>query len=280
MEKIGFEDLHDLRLGALEPHSHLEIINVLPADSEFTSELYVVNAGDPGDWTQFFAYGGADKIAHGDPERVASRLRRAFHDFPQPAPPKNGFPNMFPNPQISTLPRGDGILVNAYVHLDFPHSPDILVRDAILPFTRSYERLSRSDIRVFICHASEDKPNARAIATHLRELGTEVWFDEWEIRVGDSIVQKIAGALGVATHLVILLSQYSVSKPWVLKEFSSALMRQLRDNSVTVLPIRLDESAVPPLLADIRYADARLDLAQALVDLDNGLFAEPVTAAV
>jgi hypothetical protein len=220
MEQIRFEDLGDLRLGALEPHSHLEIINVLPADSEFTSELYVVNGGDAGDWSQFFAYGGADKIVDGDPARIIERLKRAFHDVPQPSPPTNGFPNMFPNPHISTHARGNEVLVNSYVHLDFPHSPDILVRDAILPFTRSFERLSRPDIRVFICHASEDKPNARAVATHLRELGSEVWFDEWEIRVGDSIVQKISGALGVATHLVILLSHYSVSKPWVNKELS------------------------------------------------------------
>lgn len=274
MSEISIKELNDLRLGELEPHSHLEIIDLLPADSEFTPELYVVNGGDPGDWAYFFAYGGADSTVDGDPARTIARLKRAFCNLPQPAHNKNGFPNLFPNPHISTYTRGDRMLVNAYVHLDFPPSPDVLVRDAILPFTESFERLSRPDIRVFVCHASEDKPNARIIAAHLRELGTDVWFDEWEIRIGDSIVQKINSALDIATHLIILLSKNSVSKPWVLREFSAALMRQLRDKSIMVLPVRLDDSAPPPLLADIRYADARTGLPDALAQLDSALFAD------
>jgi hypothetical protein len=117
----------------------------------------------------------------------------------------------------------------------------------------------RPDIRLFVCHASEDKPVARAFANFLRINGTRVWLDEWEIQVGDSIVEKVNGGLSVATHLAVLLSSASVSKPWVCRELSSALMRQLSDSSVTVLPLLIDDCAIPPMLADIRYADCRRD---------------------
>ena len=86
-----------------------------------------------------------------------------------------------------------------------------------------------------------------------------MWLDQWEIRVGDSIVEKINDALTSASHLAVLLSTVSVTRPWVTKEFSAALMLQLADRAIRVLPIRLDGCTVPAILADLRYADCRSD---------------------
>jgi len=86
-----------------------------------------------------------------------------------------------------------------------------------------------------------------------------VWFDQWQIAVGDSIVEKINSGLESSSHLAILLSRNSVAKPWVAKEMSVALMRSLADRSIWVLPVRLDDAPVPAILADIRYADCRVD---------------------
>jgi hypothetical protein len=63
-----------------------------------------------------------------------------------------------------------------------------------------------------------------------------------------------------------------VTKPWVTRELSSALMRQIKDNAVSVLPIRLDDSHVPAILADIRYADCRTDLQSGFQDVVNAIF--------
>ena len=49
---------------------------------------------------------------------------------------------------------------------------------------------------VFISYASEDKEVARALADALIALGLSVWFDEYELRVGDSLSRKIDEAFG------------------------------------------------------------------------------------
>jgi len=66
---------------------------------------------------------------------------------------------------------------------------------------------------VFLCHASEDKDLARQIATDFRAAGIETFFDEWEIRAGDSLRQRIETGLTDCTHFVVLLTPQSILKP-------------------------------------------------------------------
>lgn len=44
---------------------------------------------------------------------------------------------------------------------------------------------------VFLSHSAQDKDAVREIANRLKSDGVRVWFDEWEIRAGDSIPAKI-----------------------------------------------------------------------------------------
>jgi TIR domain len=97
-------------------------------------------------------------------------------------------------------------------------------------------------------------------------------LDEWEIHVGDSNVQKVNDALGTITHLVFLLSENSVRKPWVSKEWSAALMRQLSGHAVSVLPVRLDDCVIPTFLSDIRYADCRLSIRTGVSQIKRALY--------
>ncbi len=39
---------------------------------------------------------------------------------------------------------------------------------------------------VFLSHSAKDKAVVRAVAERLRKDGMRVWFDEWEIKGGDS----------------------------------------------------------------------------------------------
>lgn len=44
---------------------------------------------------------------------------------------------------------------------------------------------------VFLSHASKDKPFVEKLAQSLKKIGINVWFDKWEIDVGDSITWKV-----------------------------------------------------------------------------------------
>lgn len=263
--QIDLKDLGELCMADIPAHSHLEIMGLPKSEEGFEFEVFGLNGGDEGDDEYLEVYGGATITVRNDERsRVVARLRRAF--------PERNKHGLFPNPHISTELTDKGIQANAFLTLKFKNSPQTLVRDAVAPFLQSFQRLVRPDIRLFICHASEDKPSARELALFMKHLGADVWFDEWEIKVGESIVQKIDDALGSVTHLILLLSRNSVYKHWVKKEFSSALMRQLSNNSITVLPLRLDDSPIPPILADIKYADARAGLRQAFAEIEQALF--------
>src|SRR4051794_20083808 len=46
--------------------------------------------------------------------------------------------------------------------------------------------------KVFVSHASEDKQRfVERFAARLRENGVDAWLDEWEMKPGDSLVDRI-----------------------------------------------------------------------------------------
>lgn len=110
---------------------------------------------------------------------------------------------------------------------------------------------------LFVCHACEDKPFVERLVSELDRRALYAWFDKREILVGDSIVESINAALGQVRFVLAVLSPRSVIKPWVLRELNSSLMRQLSQEHVAVLPVLLESCDIPPLLADLRYADFR-----------------------
>lgn len=101
----------------------------------------------------------------------------------------------------------------------------------------------------FLCHATEDKPLARRIAGDLQAAGINTFFDEWEMRAGDSLRQKIDTGLGGCSHFIALLSPVALTKPWVNAEMDGAFVRKL-EGSCRFIALRygLTPQGLPPLL--------------------------------
>lgn len=125
--------------------------------------------------------------------------------------------------------------------------------------------------KLFLCHASADKPFVRQVRNDLANAGHSIWMDEFEIAVGDSIVQKINQATATADALILFVSQASAASDWVAREWNSALARMLSGASVRVLPAMIEECEVPAILADIKYADFRESYSRGLADLLSAL---------
>lgn len=108
---------------------------------------------------------------------------------------------------------------------------------------------------IFLSHSWEDKFFARKLAEKLNEFGVDVWIDEAELKVGDSLIQKISEAIEKAEYVAAVLSHNSVSSTWVQKELAMAMTQEIAGKRVKVLPILLEKCEIPKFLKDKVYAD-------------------------
>ena len=97
--------------------------------------------------------------------------------------------------------------------------------------------------KVFISHASEDKERfVKRFALKLRNKGVDAWLDKWEIKPGDSLVDKIfEEGIGECSAFIIILSKNSVNKKWVKEELSSAVVRRI-EKSTKIIPVKIDDN--------------------------------------
>lgn len=108
---------------------------------------------------------------------------------------------------------------------------------------------------VFLSHSSKDKFFARKLAETLTENGIDVWIDEAELRVGDSLVGKISAAIEKADYVAAILSPRSVRSSWVQQELRLAMTQEIGGREIKVLPILIESCEIPAFLADKLYAD-------------------------
>lgn len=91
---------------------------------------------------------------------------------------------------------------------------------------------------VFISHASEDKDSiARPLASNLRQLGLSVWYDEFTLKIGDSLSASIDRGLRSSRFGVVVLSTAFVSKPWPEYEYRSLIALESGETN-RILPVR------------------------------------------
>ena len=122
---------------------------------------------------------------------------------------------------------------------------------------------------VFICHASEDKEDvARPLAEGLRRAGLTVWFDEFELALGDRLRRTIERGLSISRFGAVILSHSFFQKDWPQAELDALFA--LEQESTKILPIwhglsLEDIRRLAPLLAD-RLAISTSEGIQAVID--------------
>ncbi len=110
---------------------------------------------------------------------------------------------------------------------------------------------------VFLSYSSQDRGFAERLAGDLVAHGLRVWWDRWEMQVGDSLISKIQEGIQTSSWLAILLSPNSIGSNWVKRELASALAEEISSDRVRVLPLLLASCELPPFLRDKLYADFR-----------------------
>ena len=139
--------------------------------------------------------------------------------------------------------------------------------DEDIPILRLSPQARGSEFGVFVSHASTDGPVAERLAMGLRAMGYNSWYDKWELKGGDSIVQRIQDALSASDVLIVVLSPRSVASSWVKRELNSVLMAQLSGQQVLVIPVLIETCEIPKLLTDTLHVDLRKDFESGFLEL-------------
>jgi hypothetical protein len=93
-------------------------------------------------------------------------------------------------------------------------------------------------IEAFICHDSGDKAVARGIAVGLGSIPCAVWYDEFSLRVGQSLRESIETGLKACKKCILIMStNFIANAGWTKKEFTSIYTREIVEKKNLMLPV-------------------------------------------
>jgi hypothetical protein len=94
-------------------------------------------------------------------------------------------------------------------------------------------------VNVFLSHNHADKEFVRKLAKDLDGHGMRYWLDEAEMKIGDSLIQKIREGIDSVDFFAVILSPNPVNAPWVVNELDIAVNYQINGKPIKVLPLLL-----------------------------------------
>ncbi len=109
----------------------------------------------------------------------------------------------------------------------------------------------------FICHSFKDKDRvARPLAEQLREKVGPIWYDEFSLKIGDSLRDRIENGLKHSSRCIIILSKnFLKNESWARREFDSIYTREIVEKQNVILPVWVNVTPkllyeYSPILAD------------------------------
>jgi predicted nucleotide-binding protein len=160
-----------------------------------------------------------------------------------------------------------GAKINQYMALDYNTTQgprgqrelQSLVRPAnqcgTLRPDRVAKRKSRGHYRVFLSHSHKDGWIARQCVKLIEEAARgriEVFLDERDIEVGQSIAESVRSGIKQCDEFVVLLSPYSKDRPWVLAETGAAWGLEKR---IIVIIDKIGPKEMPDIVSPYKAVD-------------------------
>ena len=158
------------------------------------------------------------KFASNQFERKANQAVRELKSIERKAKSYQSKLRSMSTPSLSTIP-------SLYLGSEYDEINSFLYDD----YDKEYD--------VFISHASEDKEEvARPLAEALRKNGLSVWYDEFELKIGDSLRRKIDKGIANSNFGVIVISRDFISKGWTNYELDGLITKSVNGEQ-TMLPV-------------------------------------------
>ena len=113
-------------------------------------------------------------------------------------------------------------------------------------------------LKVFLCHASDDKAGVKNLYNLLIQRGCDPWLDSEKLLPGQDWNLEINKALDESDVILLCLSRKSVDKEgYVQKEIRIALDRALEmpEGRIFLIPARLEECELPYRIRNYQWVD-------------------------
>jgi len=113
-------------------------------------------------------------------------------------------------------------------------------------------------LRIFLCHASADKPAVRKLYRYLHSKGMDPWLDEEKLLPGQIWEKEIQKASYASDAFIVCLSKNSITKEgFVQREIKFALDKALEmpEETIFLIPARLDDCKPPESLRTYQWVD-------------------------
>ncbi len=132
------------------------------------------------------------------------------------------------------------------------------------------ERPSHFEYDIAVSFAGEDRESVQPYAASLVEHGVKVFFADFEQAElwGHDLYETLDAVYRLkARFCVLFLSQHYAGKMWTTHERKAAQARAVQESTAYILPVRLDDTALPGLSPTVSYIDYRSAGSSGLVDI-------------
>jgi hypothetical protein len=96
----------------------------------------------------------------------------------------------------------------------------------------------------FISYSSKNQECAERLHADLQDKGVRCWFAPEDLKIGDKFRQRIDESIKLHDKLLLILSEQSISSPWVEAEVESAVEREHREKRLVLFPVRIDDAVM------------------------------------
>jgi len=123
--------------------------------------------------------------------------------------------------------------------------------------------LSITDVQksegIFLSYASQDRYIAKMIVKDLSFRGLNVWYDQWDSKVGKPVAGMLEKGIENKEWFIVLISKHSLKSKWVQLEIETAGSLNEEFGLPKILLCVLDQAELPDWISNTVFADFRKD---------------------
>ncbi len=131
---------------------------------------------------------------------------------------------------------------------------------------------------VFISYTHADDAWTTKLARDLERDGFTVFFDKWDIAIGDDFIRRLDEGLSSASSGLLVMSRSTARSGWAHREYS-ALAQRMVSGAAKLIPVLIDDVPLPAIMstqifADFRSCVSETDYRNTLTQLERALRGE------